>query len=217
MMHLCIIIGCLLIPFNAFCATLHSVVKNEKGEPVKDAVVYVNVVNVTLPPMGKPQEVELDQVNKEFVPYVTPIRVGTPVRFPNKDNIRHHVYSISPAKKFELPLYEGVPASPVVFDKPGEVILGCNIHDWMVAYIYVLETPYFAKTGEDGIAEIHDLVKGTYEVQVWHPLMKESTESTGRSLSISDKEADSNIEFIITKKPDWRPWRMPEPENGSYR
>ena len=88
----------------------------------------------------------VDQVDKEFTPKVNAILVGTSVIFPNHDNVRHQVYSFSPAKRFELPLYAGVPAQPVVFDTPGVVVLGCNIHDWMVGYVYVSESPYFAKT-----------------------------------------------------------------------
>ncbi len=72
------------------------------------------------------------------------------VQFPNKDNIRHHVYSFSAARKFELPLYSGTPAQPVLFDKVGVVKLGCNIHDWMIGYIYVTETPYFGKSNAEG-------------------------------------------------------------------
>ena len=86
----------------------------------------------------------IDQRDKQFIPYVTALQVGTSVWFANTDKIRHHVYSFSPAKKFELPLYAGVPAEPVVFDQPGFVTLGCNIHDWMIAYVAVLTTPYFA-------------------------------------------------------------------------
>src|SRR5256885_12704347 len=76
----------------------------------------------------------VDQRDKQFVPYVTAVQVGTAVIFPNSDNIRHHVYSFSPAKKFELPLYSGVPAGPVGFDKVGVMPLGCNIHHWMIPY-----------------------------------------------------------------------------------
>src|SRR5207302_1290602 len=99
--------------------------------------------------------------------YVTAVQVGTAVMFPNKDNIRHHVYSFSPAKKFELPLYAGIPAEPVVFDKEGIVTLGCNIHDWMVAYVAVLPTPYFQVTGREGRALFSDLRAGQYTVEVW--------------------------------------------------
>ena len=110
----------------------------------------------------------IDQVNKQFTPLVSVIQVGTPVSFPNKDNIRHQVYSFSPAKTFELKLYSGVPSQPVVFDKPGLVVMGCNIHDRMLAYVQVVDTPWFAKTGADGAARIEGLPAGDYQVHVWH-------------------------------------------------
>ncbi len=105
---------------------------------------------------ARPPTDAVDQVDKQFVPYVKVVFVGAKVGFPNSDRIRHQVYSFSPAKKFELPLYGGTDAPPVVFDKPGVVVLGCNIHDWMIGYIYVSETPFFAKTGPGGTAVIDD-------------------------------------------------------------
>ncbi len=99
---------------------------------------------------ARPPADAVDQVDKQFVPYVKPVFVGSKVRFPNSDKIRHQVYSFSPAKKFELPLYGGTDAPPVVFDKPGIIVLGCNIHDWMVGIHLWSETPFFAKTGSGG-------------------------------------------------------------------
>ena len=96
---------------------------------------------------------------------MTAVQVGTSILFPNKDNIRHHVYSLSSAKKFELPLYKGVPAEPVVFDKEGFVTLGCNIHDWMIAYVAVLGTPYFQVTGREGHALLKNLPPGQYTLR----------------------------------------------------
>jgi hypothetical protein len=107
------------------------------------------------------------------------------VRFPNHDNIRHQVYSFSPAKRFELPLYAGVPAEAVVFDKPGVVILGCNIHDWMIGYVYVSESPYFAKTGKDGSALIAELPLRAYTVRVWHPQLDGTEEATRKNVDAS--------------------------------
>src|SRR5437868_8194485 len=122
-------------------------VKDSKGDPVSDAVVYAIASG---PRAASKKQAVIDQRDRQFVPYVTAVQVGTAVLFPNSDNIRHHVYSVSPAKRFELPLYAGVPAAPVVFDKEGFVTLGCNIHDWMVAYVAVLPTPYFQVTRADG-------------------------------------------------------------------
>ena len=97
------------------------------------------------------------------------VRTGTSVSFPNSDDIRHQVYSFSPAKRFELRLYQGTPSEPVLFDKPGLVVLGCNIHDWMLGYIYVTDDPWFAVSDEHGRAAIADLPAGRYAVTLWHP------------------------------------------------
>ena len=85
--------------------------------------------------------VQIAQAKRQFSPRVTVVTVGTPVTFPNFDTVRHHVYSFSPVKTFELKLYAGVPNAPVVFDKPGIAVLGCNIHDQMAAWVVVVDTP----------------------------------------------------------------------------
>ena len=97
------------------------------------------------------------QVDREFVPYMTVLQTGTTVTFPNRDPIQHHVYSFSPAKSFEIKLYSGKSPSEILFDKPGVVTLGCNIHDWMIGYMLVVSTPYFAKTDAGGIARLRDV------------------------------------------------------------
>jgi len=214
-----VVVGALVFSGNTYAMTVHTIVKDSAGKPVKDAVVYATALEGTVPASGSSPEAIMDQENREFIPYVLPIRVGTAVRFPNKDNIRHHVYSISPAKKFELALYQGTPAAPILFDKPGVVVLGCNIHDWMVAYIYVMDTPFFSKTGENGKADIQDLPQGTYDVRVWHPRMKGSVEATAKRVTASP-QGDVNIDFMITfqisKKPEWKPLRVPSSEGGQY-
>ncbi|PPT86025.1 methylamine utilization protein [Xanthomonas arboricola] len=120
---------------------------------------------------GTPRTVEMDQVNSQFVPAVLAVRTGTLVRFPNNDQIRHQVYSFSAAKRFELPLFQGSTAAPVRFDQAGLVTVGCNIHDWMLGYIVVVDTPYFGKTGSDGRVQL-DAPAGNYTLRVWHPRIK---------------------------------------------
>ena len=110
----------------------------------------------------------MDQKNRTFVPHVLAVQTGTAVRFPNSDDIRHQVYSFSSAKTFQLPLYKGTPASPVWFDKAGVVSLGCNIHDHMIAYIYVVDSPWFAKANADGLARIENVPGGEYELFARH-------------------------------------------------
>lgn len=103
------------------------------------------------------------------MPAVTVIRPGTEVSFPNSDNFRHSIYSFSPAKAFTNKLYSGRQAPPIVFDKPGLVVLGCNIHDTMAAWIVVVDTPFFAKSAADGVAVVRDRGPGEYRLSAWYP------------------------------------------------
>lgn len=110
----------------------------------------------------------MDQKNKLFTPFVLPVHKGGKVTFPNSDSIKHHVYSFSPAKRFELKLYKGVKHNPIVFDTPGVIEMGCNIHDWMLSYIVVVDSPYFSTTDENGFMNFQ-LEQGEYTVFIWHP------------------------------------------------
>jgi plastocyanin len=188
-------------------------VTDAKGKPVADAVVVAMPVdgNVRLP--AKSREVTVDQVDKQFAPKVTVVGVGTSVFFPNNDNIRHQVYSFSPAKRFELPLYAGVPAQPILFDKPGVVILGCNIHDWMIAYVYVAESPYFAKTGSNGKATLADLPPRAYVVRVWHS-QAEAPEETTRKTVDAPRARGVDIEWTLKLKPEVPVRRAPVADRG---
>lgn len=193
-------------------ASLTVMVKDAKGTPLPNAVVYPKSSS---PTSHSAKQAVIDQRDKQFIPYVTAIEVGTSVMFPNKDNIRHHVYSLSPAKRFELPLYGGVPAEPVVFDKEGFVTLGCNIHDWMIAYVAVLGTPYFQVTKADGRAVLKDLPPGEYTVFAWHPLLKVTPEQLAQHVAVGDAGAGS-LTFTLDLKPDFRARRSPSLTNGGY-
>lgn len=115
-----------------------------------------------------PAAMALDQKSREFIPHVLAVRSGTPVYFPNSDAIKHHVYSFSPAKRFEIKLYSGVPREPVIFGQPGIVALGCNIHDWMLGYVYVSTADYLAVSDNDGRWHL-GLPNGRYRLTFWHP------------------------------------------------
>ena len=208
-------LACLAPVTGAQAAKLSAMVYGADAKPLPNAVVVAVPEDGRLPPVGKSVEV-VDQIDKEFVPYVKPIRAGSYVRFPNKDNIGHHVYSFSPAKTFELPLYKGTPSQPVLFDKPGIVKLGCNIHDWMVGYLYVAETPYFGKTARDGRVDLEDLPAGHYHVRVWHPRMEGSEAATLQRVELEEAEP-AVVEWTLKLNPEYRPQRTPLPGVPGYR
>jgi plastocyanin len=137
------------------------------GRPLAGAVVFLEARDAR-PPITPPQGVEIAQADKRFVPEVTVIPVGTAVTFPNRDGVRHHVYSFSPAKKFEIKLYVGTPASPVLFDQPGVAVLGCNIHDTMAAWVVIVDTPWYGRTGADGRLTLPSVPAGRYRLRTWH-------------------------------------------------
>lgn len=162
-------------------AQLNATIVDAQGAPLDDAVAAL--IPAQQPDYNSLPTAIMDQRQNMFVPKVLAIRTNTQVRFPNSDDVRHHVYSFSPAKKFELRLYHGMTAEPVVFDKPGTVVLGCNIHDSMVAYIYVVDTPYFAKSDASGQLHI-TAPAGDYKLQVYHPRL--SGDYPESSLQLND-------------------------------
>src|SRR5712671_2982352 len=203
-------------PAPAQSAEIAATVTDQQGRPVVDAVLVAVPVDGNLRSRERPRAGSIDQVDKEFLPRVTVVPVGASVTFPNHDDVRHQVYSFSQARRFELPLYAGVPAQPIVFDKPGVVVLGCNIHDWMVGYVYVSESPFFAKTGKDGKARLADLPARAYVVRLWHPQLEMSEDSTQRTIDVSrDKRVDAA--WSVKLKREVRVRRAPTSERGGGR
>jgi plastocyanin len=192
--------------------TVRVVTRDTNGSAVADAVAYLSNTDSPAPVSPPADPVAITQKDQEFRPYVTPVVVGTKVVFPNLDNVQHHVYSVSPAKRFEIPLYIGDSKETIVFDRPGIVTLGCNIHDWMVAYVVVLSTPYYAKTGTDGTAEVSGLPPGHYRLEVWHP----RAGTVSRDLFVTES-SDTTQVISVVLKPDHRIRRAPDAGGASYR
>lgn len=191
-------------------------VRDQKGLPLADAIIVAVPSEGALKPAAVSAQQSIEQVDLEFVPKVKAVVVGTSVSFPNRDGVRHHVYSFSAAKRFALPLYAGTPAQPVLFDQPGLVVLGCNIHDWMIGYVYVSESPYFAQTGKDGRARLPDLPARHFVLRVWHPQMEGSEDATRKTV---DLVAGRNAEMVwdLKTKPELRIRRAPSSNRrGSY-
>ncbi len=204
-----------LLPAAVMAGSIEVTVLDEGGEPVKDAVVYL-LPNGKVPPAPASQVTKVDQVEKNFVPHVSAMQAGGSVNFPNFDNIRHHVYSFSPARKFEIPLYEGVPTDPVQFPEPGVIALGCNIHDWMSGYIFVAESPWFAITGEDGRALIEDVPAGSYDIEAWHEKLHGDPKKTRQKVQVAATD-NATASFKIRQKKVFSAFRGAASRGGGYR
>jgi plastocyanin len=160
-------------------------VSTDSGQPVANAAVSVFVKGVKA--TAAPGTIaDMGQRNKAFVPTLRVIQTGSSVNFPNFDTVRHHVYSFSAIRPFEIKLYAVTPAAPVLFDKPGTATLGCNIHDRMLGYIHVVDTPYFGVTDANGQLTL-DLPPGEHRVQVWLPLMGENNNGLEQALKTGNE------------------------------
>lgn len=120
----------------------------------------------------------MDQVNKQFKPRVLVIQQGQSVSFPNSDDIRHQVYSFSSINPFNIRLYKGSEEPPIPFNIAGIGVLGCNIHDSMVGYIYVAGSETAKVTDHDGKVQFDSPIPDS--VTVWH-----------ESLSVNSNERQS--------------------------
>ena len=198
----------LLNPPTGHAADLTAVVRDTDGQPVPDAVVFIPTGSDALP-----NQVErMIQRNETFNPFVLPVAAGTTAEFPNEDPFRHHVYSFSPAKQFELKLYGGDELQQVTFETPGAIALGCNIHDNMLGYIFVVEGHLFGKTDQSGNATITGLEDGQVsEAQVWHPRLRGPARRTAQSVT-----AGQTVNFEIRLKNDRRGRGGSDFEQGVY-
>jgi plastocyanin len=199
------------------CATLSEAgeltvtLADRAGQPV--AEVVVTLAPVTPKPgaqvLEQPKAV-MDQQHLAFVPQVLVVAVGTQVEFPNNDSVSHQVYSFSPAKRFQLPLYKGVLHPPVIFDTSGLVVLGCNIHDQMVGYIYVTDAPFYGKTDSQGALHLTKLPAGDYLLTVWSPFIADEPAALTRTVNVGEHEPAStrlHLTRDLRARPEPRPRR----------
>ena len=144
-------------------------VVDSAGQPVPDAIVTLRPANAVAPRPHAESGLRVIQHDTRFSPFISIVPVGSTVAFPNLDPFRHHVYSFSAAKRFELKLVVRDQSRKVTFDKPGVVAIGCNIHDTMSAYIFVTDTVWTARASSNGAATFRDTPAGSFTAQVWHP------------------------------------------------
>ena len=197
---------------------LRVTVTDADGEPIADAVVEVLLPESLRAPYAAPAGLVIDQLDKEFVPTVSIIVAGSRISFPNSDDILHHVYSFSTINTFNIPLYGSSDNDDYVeeFTQPGVVEIGCNIHDWMLAYIYIADSSKVAKTNPQGVATIGGLPAGDYEIQIWHARLAASDNRLSRQISIAtDGLTEASVSLELRR--DRRLRRAPSANRKRYR
>ena len=177
---------------QASAAPLTVRVVDSKGRPVRDAVVTLRSNGSSARPSAG-NGYSVSQKGMQFHPFVLVVPVGAKVSFPNLDPTRHHVYSFSPAKKFELKLFAKDQSRSVIFDKPGVVALGCNIHDAMTAYIMVADSRWTAKSGFNGTVHFADAPRTPGRLSVWHPYLRAKANTVEQGISAQSRNATFTV------------------------
>ncbi|GAB5498882.1 MAG: hypothetical protein PsegKO_11930 [Pseudohongiellaceae bacterium] len=208
-----------LLVCNALAAQeLRVSLADSEGNALSEAVIELVLPEAQREIFRQPKEASVDQVDKEFIPRVTYIVAGSEVRFPNSDDILHHVYSFSPARTFNIPLYgrdENINYSEP-FPNAGVVEIGCNIHDWMLAYIYVGETSLMAMTDAGGSAVLRDLPAGEFQLKIWHSQLDADQNMLNETVQLQDGEI-SELSLQVELQRDRRLRRAPSANRTRYR
>lgn len=185
------------IPLCSAQSTVQITVKDSNGVPLPNSVVMLRSDGgANLASRIVRRDFAVDQIDREFVPKITITSLGARVTFPNRDIVQHSVYSFSKAKQFEIPIYVGESPQVLTLDKAGVIILGCNIHDWMVGYIVVTDTPIAELTKENGTVTVPDLPRGKYSIRVWHPQSKAGEVMQQFELSESEQRIDVKLDVL---------------------
>ncbi len=193
---------------------LEVVLEDQKGKPLKDAVIEIISPAIPIPADWDYQGL-MDQRDKEFINNVVTIVAGSYVTFPNSDDIQHHVYSFSDNNTFELPLYSDTNADPVLFEKPGVTVVGCNIHDWMLGYIYVGESHLMALSNDEGVAVIKNLPAGNYRFKLWHERARPQNQFSEHEVELSET-GNTRQSLILDLGRERRIRRAPTGAGDSY-
>jgi len=203
----CTALGVVTPPAAASAADLDVQVRATGGAPVPEALVTIHLIGQPTPRPRLAGTYSVDQQDIQFHPFISAVPVGASVTFMNHDRVRHHVYSFSPAKRFELKLASRQQNQSVLFDKPGIVPLGCNIHDRMIAYLAIVDTPWAKTADAGGHVLLRGLPAGSVAVTIWHPYLRAPGNSITRTVTIADSSMRSE-RFTV-------PMRTPPRDPGS--
>jgi plastocyanin len=194
----------------AEAGTVAVTVRDGAGGPVAGAVV---VLAGSEPAAAADKPLILDQSDEAFVPEVLVVRTGGQVVFKNSDTTRHHIYSFRQPKRFELQLAPGEISAPLTFDQAGLVVLGCNIHDHMRAWLYVTDARFVTRTGADGVASFAAVPAGSWEARAWHARLMPGTAEPVQPVRV---EAEGHAAALFELQLRSRAAPAHDPERARY-
>lgn len=199
-MRLLLLLLSLVLPSALHAATAQFVVRDHDGAPIRDAVVTVHpAAGLPSGPIRFPWDYEIEQRNISFSPNVLIVPVGATVRFPNRDRVRHHVYSFSAPARFEIELYGRDETRTHTFRRAGAVALGCNIHDRMSGFVRVVDTPYAAKTDANGRVQLSGLPAGSARIVFWHPRLRADNNESPFTVTLPGSGTFSRVVTLRTR------------------
>ena len=202
MLRALVLISALLTAAPVWAGEMRVTVVNENGRPVPNAVATLEVAQPPAGPIHFPWPMRIAQHNMQFDPFVLIAPPGATVAFPNLDDVRHQVYSFSQAGPFELRLYGHDESRTVQFHNVGVIAIGCNIHDQMSAFIYVVNTPYAMKTDASGVAVLTNVPPGQAVLRVWHPYLRSANNLIQRTVLVPSGAATESFQVRLRAPPD---------------
>ena len=206
-----VIAVCLLLATDPAAYAGSLTLMDSEGKPVSDAVL--SLIPQGIPALPAPKPGVINQIDENFVPKVSVVQTGAEILFKNDDRTRHHIYSYSPAKQFETQVPPKTADVKVTFDKPGTIALGCNIHDRMLAFLIVVDTPYFGKTNNDGVADFQTPPDGNYKAVIWHARLKAPNSEISQEVKLVGGQIQ-NFAPNLSLKPERR--GPADAEKGNY-
>lgn len=186
-----------LLSLSTNVSALTVTVVDQFGKPAQNAVVQIAGKNIT---SSDTSVAIMDQINRQYVPHVLAIHQNQQVSFPNSDNVRHHVYSFSKTKPFEMKLYAGTPNTPITFENEGVVVLGCNIHDTMLGYIVVYGEGKFGSVDDAGKISFSETQASVSNLNVWHPNLTDKNKTNYSGHLTGDEKITVTIDITPPPK-----------------
>lgn len=207
-----------MVGVSSYGQSLNVQLNDVDGEAIGEAVIEILLPEQMRSMYQSSADIIVDQADKEFVPNVSTVVVGNRVSFPNSDDILHHVYSFSSINTFNIPLFgkSNQDDYSQVFETAGVVEIGCNIHDWMLAYVYVAESSLNSISSEEGQAVLENIPSGTFELRIWHPRLREDDIAITQTIELVNGE-QLNLDFTLELQRDRRIRRAPSSNRTRYR